>query len=57
MKAVVNDAHLFGSRIINRANEMTDIVAHGLGGDTSGSGLEIYVAATANAILQRVVTR
>lgn len=36
--------HLFGSRILDRANEMAKVVAHGLGRDTSGSGLEIDVA-------------
>jgi len=49
MKAEVNAAHPFGTRIINRATQLTDIFAHGLGGDTSGCGLKIDVAAATYA--------
>ena len=43
--------HLLGVRIPDRVDERAELVAHGLGGDAGGGGLEIHVALAAMAVV------
>lgn len=46
--------HLLRSGVLDRADETTNLVAHGLGGDAGSGGLEVDVTAAANAGIERV---
>lgn len=50
----VDGTHLLGSGILDGANDTTDFVAHGLGGDAGSGGLEVDVTAAANAGIEGV---
>jgi hypothetical protein len=46
--------NLFHLGIVNRAHETTNLIAHGLGGDTSSSRFEIDMARTSHTRVERV---
>lgn len=50
----MNGTHLLGSGVLDGADETTDLVAHGFGGDAGGGGLEVDVTATANAGIEGI---
>ena len=50
----MGDPYLLGGRVADGAYEVADLVAHGLGGDTGGGGLEVHLALTPQA--SRVAT-
>lgn len=50
----MDGTHLPGSGVPDGADEMTDLVAHGLGGDAGGGGLEVNVTAAANAGIEGI---
>lgn len=53
----VDGTHLLGGGVLDGADETTDLVAHGLGGDAGGGGLEVDVTATANAGIEGITAR
>jgi hypothetical protein len=49
--------NLLGGRVVYGGDETTDLVAHGFGSYSSGGGLEINVARSANASIEGVTAR
>lgn len=48
--------NLFSGRIVYGSYETTDFIAHGLGGDAGGGGLEINMTCSTNTGIERVTT-
>ena len=48
---------LFGDGIVYCRNETVYFVAHGLGSNTSGGGLEVDMTCTANTSIEGLATR
>jgi len=46
----VRDTNLFGEGVLDSGDETGDLVAHGLGRDAGGGGLEVDVTGAANAL-------